>query len=309
MQVLEQIKYKKNLDHQLDEKQDKLNQLYQDFLKEKAVIDSIIADVKAEQRNKVIQVLVKKQVAKEEIQHFIQSQKVFVQLEQDRIERENEEIKAYIAGRDAWVTEQNKIMDEKRVLKHDQVQALGQKLEAERQAEAQKEALLHELNEGRQRDLDKVKDRHELELEVRKRLDFRRCNDLNLSYKARLKAMEKAEDEAWKARIMAEAEKEAKLEQMSQAKRRMKMLELKREADRLLSERQKEREIQNMEEKLYWASLKAEEEEREALIEEERRKLLEEHAEKLMGFLPHGVLSEEDFERLGLKDIRFLYKK
>ena len=34
--------------------------------------------------------------------------------------------------------------------------------------------------------------------------------------------------------IMAEAEKEAKLEQMGQQKRRMKMLELKKEADRLL---------------------------------------------------------------------------
>ena len=34
--------------------------------------------------------------------------------------------------------------------------------------------------------------------------------------------------------IMEEAEKEAKLEQMSQQRRRMKMLELKREADRLL---------------------------------------------------------------------------
>ena len=84
------------------------------------------------------------------------------------------------------------------------------------------------------KEIDKIKERQILEREIRKRLDFRRCNEIALDYKAKLKAKEKAEDEAWKSMIMAEAEKEAKLEQMGQQRRRMKMLELKKEADRLL---------------------------------------------------------------------------
>ena len=44
------------------------------------------------------------------------------------------------------------------------------------------------------------------------------------------------------------------------------------------------------------------------IIEEERQKLLREHAHKLIGFLPTGILTEEDFERLGQDDVRFLYK-
>ena len=46
----------------------------------------------------------------------------------------------------------------------------------------------------------------------------------------------------------------------------------------------------------------------EMIIEEERQKLLREHAHKLIGFLPTGILSIEDMERLGQDDLRFLYK-
>ena len=120
------------------------------------------------------------------------------------------------------------------MFKSDGVQKLGEQLEAERVDQRQKESLLHELHEGRQKELEKLKTRQELERDIRKRLDFRRCNDIALEYKAKLKAREKAEDDAWKRMIMEEAEKEAKLEQMSHQKRRMKMLELRRDADRLL---------------------------------------------------------------------------
>ena len=63
-----------------------------------------------------------------------------------------------------------------------------------------------------------------------------------------------------------------------------------------------------MEEKLYWQEHRLDEIQKESLIEEERQKLLREHAHKLIGFLPIGVLSEEDLERLGRDDIKFLYK-
>ena len=60
----------------------------------------------------------------------------------------------------------------------------------------------------------------------------------------------------WKHKIMAEAEKAAKLDQMSDQKRRMKMLELRRDTDRLLAERQRLREIEKTEEKLFWLEQK-----------------------------------------------------
>ena len=47
---------------------------------------------------------------------------------------------------------------------------------------------------------------------------------------------------------------------------------------------------------------------REDMIEEERQKILKEHAEKLIGFLPTQVLSEEDLEMLGRSNVKILYK-
>ena len=53
--------------------------------------------------------------------------------------------------RDAWVEENDRIVSERRVLKSDGVQKLGQILEAQRVNEREKESLLHELHEGRQK--------------------------------------------------------------------------------------------------------------------------------------------------------------
>ena len=106
-------------------RQDQINQNYQEFLKEKTKIDEIIAKVKEEQRNKTIENMVKKQVAQEEIQEFIESQKIFVIKDQERVLRENEAIKAFIAKKEAWTEEQNKIQAVLKVKKHEFVQSLG----------------------------------------------------------------------------------------------------------------------------------------------------------------------------------------
>ena len=184
----------------------------------------------------------------------------------------------------------------------------GEKLEAERINEREKELLLHELNEGRQRERDRIQERLELEQEIRKRLNFKQANEIALEYREKIRAKLKNEDEEWKRKIMDEAEKAAKLDQMGNQKRRMKMLELRRDADRLLAERQKIREIEKKEEKLFWLEQQEAERQKQMIIEEERQKLLREHAHKLIGFLPTEILNEEDLERLGREDVRFLYK-
>ena len=98
-EMLEKIKFKHRLDTQIDEKQTRINKAYEDFLREKNLIDEIIAEVKAEERKKKIETMVKKEVEQEEIEHFIESQKIFVEREKERIVQENENIKAYLSRR------------------------------------------------------------------------------------------------------------------------------------------------------------------------------------------------------------------
>jgi hypothetical protein len=307
-QILQKIKFKTCLDGQMDEKQLAINRAYQCFLQEKQMIDEIIAQVKAEERNRTIEVLVKKEVEQEGIDDFIESQKIFVVREAERTVAENAQIKAFIAQKAVLSAEQEKVQKERRLIKSDAVQRLGEQLEVERVYQLEQEALLHELTEGRQKDLHKVLERQELEKQIRKRLNLRRANEIASEYRQRLRAAEKAEDDKWKIRIMEESEKAAKVDQMSQTKRRMKVLELKRDAERLLDERKRIRELEQTEEKLFWLEQREAERVRQEMIEDERQNMLKEHAHKLIGFLPTGVLREEDLEMLGREDIRLMYQ-
>merc|ERR1719370_2767966 len=95
---------------------------------------------------------------------------------------------------------------------------------------------------------------------------------------------------------------------MNAQKRRMKQLEHKRAVEQLLAARQaqfeaaKEREIIDRKAEMEQAARRA------ALIEEERQKLLAKHAHNLLGYIPKGVLKDEDITRLGDK-FKDAYKK
>jgi hypothetical protein len=97
--------------------------------------------------------------------------------------------------------------------------------------------------------------------------------------------------------MMDKFAEDERIEQMNAQKRRMKMMEHKREVERLLGERramyerEKEAELeeQNQEEKRAQALR--------SLIEEERKKILAEAAGKLgLAYMPRGVLNtKEDY--------------
>merc|ERR1712241_1528362 len=90
-----------------------------------------------------------------------------------------------------------------------------------------------------------------------------------------------------------------RIEQMNAQKRRMKQLEHKRAVEQLLQARKaqfeeaREREVLDRKAEMEAAKRRAE------LIEEERQKLLAKHAHNLLGYIPKGVLKQEDVERLG----------
>jgi len=307
-EVLEKIKFRMRLDGQTKERQLELNDANVDFLQQKEMIDAVISEVKAEERNKMIETTVKKQMALEEIQEFIESRKIFVVHEQERVARENEQIRAFIAKKDAWAAEHEKILKERKIMKSQVVQKLAEDIAARQANQRHIEALVHELNEGRQRELDKLAQRQELETEIRRRLDIRQGNDIAKAYRDQVRAKEKLEDDIWKARIIADSEEAAKLHQMSIQKRRMKILEVRKEAEVALAERQRLREVAKMKEQLYWKKERDYARKCASMLEEERMRLWKEHAPNLIGFLPTRLLDEEDMENLARQNTEFLFK-
>ncbi|KAL9695965.1 hypothetical protein quinque_015250 [Culex quinquefasciatus] len=91
-----------------------------------------------------------------------------------------------------------------------------------------------------------------------------------------------------------------RLDQLSNEKRRLKLMEHRRAIQELLEER-RQRRADEVKELMQMQSLfEQEEKRREEIIEEERIKLLKEHVTALLGFLPPGVLRESDREHLPL---------
>ena len=103
-------------------------------------------------------------------------------------------------------------------------------------------------------------------------------------------------------------EDKERLEQMSDAKRRMKKLELQRESKRMMEERRMLKETEAAEEREFWSEQREREAEMERVVEEERLKLLQSHASRLVGHLPGGIIREEDLDHLD-DEVRKSFRK
>merc|ERR1711879_545921 len=89
------------------------------------------------------------------------------------------------------------------------------------------------------------------------------------------------------------------IEQMNEHKRRMKVEQHKREAERLVQMRREMYEAAREQERSDEDSLRQEEASRQVVIEAERRRLLQEHAVGLRDFLPKYTLeTQEDYDFL-----------
>ena len=140
-------------------------------------------------------------------------------------------------------------------------------------------------------------DRAALEKRLRDRMEMMAANEYQRKLRLERQRQQESEED-FRRRMMDKIAEDERIEQMNGQERRMKMMEHKREVERLLEERramyerEKEAELQeqHQEEKRAQALR--------ALIEEERKKILAEAAGKLgLAYMPRGVLSsKEDFE-------------
>lgn len=102
--------------------------------------------------------------------------------------------------------------------------------------------------------------------------------------------MEKEEDEFYRQQLLAQMAERDRIEQLSDEKRRQKMLDHRRELNSLIEKRVQELEKLQLEEETIQAQIQRQEEFRRRIVEEERTRLLQEHAEQLLGFLPKVML-------------------
>lgn len=130
-----------------------------------------------------------------------------------------------------------------------------------------------------------------------------------MQFKVMRQQAEKDEEERIRQQMLDKFAADDRIEQMNAQKRRMKQAEHKRAVEALLEQRR----LQLSEEKLREQSEKEMSEKMDAyrrqIIEEERIKLLRQHADKLIGYLPKGVIRDsKDLDALG-EDFKRQYQK
>uniref|UniRef100_A0A3Q3GRW1 Meiosis-specific nuclear structural protein 1 n=1 Tax=Labrus bergylta TaxID=56723 RepID=A0A3Q3GRW1_9LABR len=290
----EVVQYHRELDHQLIEREHKRQEAYEQFLKEKLMVDEIFRKIYEEDQMERQLKLEKVRATQQHIEEFKRQQIEWRRMEQEQMEEENRRIREYASHqRHMEEAKMAKIREREEAKEHLQ-KILTEKIEEKRQQREDMERVREELCLEEQEEANRLKEIEEMEKKIRQRLMMQQTYQEQMAFKEMRRRAEKAEEEAFRKMMMAKFAEDDRIEQMNAQKRRMKQLEHKREVEKLIEDRRQQIQA-NME---LEAKERAVEQEKEALrrqiVEEERQRLLKRHATKLLGYLPKGLLREED---------------
>ncbi|ESO10787.1 hypothetical protein HELRODRAFT_167287 [Helobdella robusta] len=172
------------------------------------------------------------------------------------------------------------------------------KEEQEQRDELEQARLLLSQEELEQRH--KINEQEKEIKRLREREELQRVREEMMMMRERMRRRDKEEEELFKKEMMLKFAEGDRLEQMNAQKQRLKRLEHQRQIEMMLEDKRKHQEMLREQE------LKAlENEERikaieKLIVEEERKKLLKLHAPNLIGYLPKGVIRDEnDLQMLG----------
>ncbi|XP_009992839.1 PREDICTED: meiosis-specific nuclear structural protein 1 [Chaetura pelagica] len=306
----EKIIYQQELEKQLEEQERKKQEAYEEFLREKLLIDEIIRKIFEEDQMERQIKLEKKRAAHNCNEEFKKEQALWRRRREEEIEEENRKIMEFANFQQQREKDRAAKVRDVEEKKQKLQNMLAQNLEREQQKREEEEQVRQELYLEEQAENERKKEMAEIEKRIRQRLDLRQTYEEQLALKMAMQQAMQEEEAAFRQQMLAKFAEDDRIEQMNAQKRRMKQLEHNRAVEKLFPEK-----LQNV---TYFLQERELEERRleerrqeniRAVVEEERQKLLKEHASKLLGYLPPGVFkNEDDINMLG-EEFRLAYQK
>ncbi|KAM9860549.1 uncharacterized protein ACBR49_012903 [Aulostomus maculatus] len=290
----EMIQYQRDLEQQLVEREQKRQEAYEEFLKEKLMVDEIIRKIYEEDQRERQLKMEKVRAIQQNIEEFNRLQAEWRRLEEEKMEAENKRIMEFARHQQQMEESRKAKIREREEAKEHHRGILAKKFQEKEQQREEMEKIRQELHMEEQEEAIRQREIEEMEKKIRQRLLMQQTFQEQMAFKEMRRQAKKEEEETFRKISMAKFAEDDRIEQMNAQKRRMKQLEHKREVEKLIEDRRRQREA-DMELR---AEEQAIEQEREALrrkiIEEERLRLLKLHATKLLGYLPQGLLREDD---------------
>lgn len=317
---------RQELDVQMIEKEERKKLAYEEFLKEKSMVDEVVERILAEDAAEKHAREAKEAEIRADIADFVATSEKMKEGRMKIIEAENKEIRAYAQVRLPRAIRRNSssaqfsdpapltapptnpaqmVMQRETELRmqreseQNKKDAILERLSSD-MAKAQREAdelenLRNELvvQETEERIIQKEKEK--FERTVQQRLDIALANEYQRQLKSIRREEEKKEEDEFRLAMMKKFEEDDRLDELNARKRREKQMEHRREIERLLEKRREAYEA----ERARGLEEKALEERHAALrtqiIEEERRRMIANHAKNLgLQHLPRGILENAD---------------
>jgi hypothetical protein len=320
----EKLKYKEDLTKQLEEKEYARQKAYEEFLKEKLMIDEIVRKLYEEDQREIERKMLQKKATREYIDEFKRQRELWKQRERDIMEEENKKIMEYASVQRERDDSMKAFKEAKEKAMNELQRKLFKQIEKERESREEMERVRQELYLEEQEQLARHHERNELERKLRQRIELKREYETQIEMKQVREHEQQLEEERIKQQMLEKFANDDKIELMNAQKRRMKQLEHKRAVEALLDERRQrmnDEKVKNRIKKLFIFVLlinlilnlkqrelqeRIESEKLDAyrrkIIEEERIRLLKEHATKLLGYLPKGVIRDEsDLDAMGVE--------
>ncbi|KAG2454297.1 hypothetical protein HYH02_001326 [Chlamydomonas schloesseri] len=280
------------LEDQMQEKAEAARLAELEAARERAMIDEVVQRIMEEDAAEVATKRQRQEETKDFISRFLEQQDELRRKEREAAAAEDKKIQEYWQS----VREREREEAERKAMRKEIADRMYEKVKREMEAEmARREEEEELINMLRQEELE-AKRRQEDEDRKRKaeeaKEEMRRANEYQMKLKEEREAAFRAEEEAFRQRMLAKFAEDEKLEQMNAQKRRMRMAEHAREVQRLIDEKRAAFEAAKAREEAEDAAKRSEDDRVRGLVEEERKKLLREAAE-LKDFLPRGVLRDQ----------------
>lgn len=288
------LEYKKSLHRQVAENEQKRQEEFEQFLKEKAMVDEIIQNIAEQNEQEANSRLQKRNETRQFIQQFMSEREDWLKKEKLRQEEENKKIAQY--GQMQLQREKD-LQNKKKLVAADKdaiYDKLASDMATQEKVKLELEELRIDLAHEEQEALKREEEKQQIQSRIRKRLELIDAYQNQITLKIMREKEQKISEAQYRANLLAKFAEDDRVEQMKEVARRMKQNAHRKAAEEFIIERRKRLEQEAIEEKELEDYEKKLDDYRRMVIEQERQRLLVNHATKLVGFLPKGLLRDQN---------------
>mmetsp|Transcript_62161 Transcript_62161/g.116292 ORF Transcript_62161/g.116292 Transcript_62161/m.116292 type:complete len:479 (-) Transcript_62161:340-1776(-) len=271
----------------------------QEYIKERSQVETLVAKIAEEDANEAKARAEKQMESRIMLQKFMVEQKANQEKMEAEEKAENERIEQFARDKREREERLEQERQEKEKEKLRVLNAMLGQMEAKNKEAEELELLRNDLH---LEELEAESRRRE-EMQMRKKLEDK--EEMKNAYLVQMRAKEekmlraREEEARMREELLKKFAEDDRLEQMNEQKRRVKVEQHKREAERLVELRREMYELARSQEREEQDALRKDEDKRRLIIEDERRRLLREHGLELKKFLPkHTLESMEDYKLL-----------